>query len=124
MSNIETTIRKLARSTYWQQLYTAYKEGNLNLFLNTNTYSGLQITFLYWLRVYNMLYSEMADKEWYMLDEQVLEDPDRTDAFLYYRKKEIEKKIREQKQEERKNKPRKKGVKNYNIYRGPTNKGN
>ena len=79
-------IRKLAKSQFYQNIYQAFKEsGSINLFDNINNYSGLQSLFLYWLRVYDLLYSELAQKEWRFLDEKVIEDDVRTDAFLHWR---------------------------------------
>ena len=59
--NYHAQIRKLARSKYWQELYNASKDlNNISLFNNTTNFSGLQVEFLYWLRVYNMLYTVMT----------------------------------------------------------------
>lgn len=81
-------IRKIARSNKWQVLYRASKEcGSISLFKNTSNYSGIQIRFLYWLSVYDMLYSELARHEDVYLTEAVIEDDGRTDAYLIYRNK-------------------------------------
>ena len=66
-------IRQLARSNYWQNIFTTSKDvGSIHLFDNQNNYSGLQSLFLYWLKVYDLLYTELSQKEWKYLDEQVL----------------------------------------------------
>ena len=79
-------IRKLARSSFWQNIYSASKDvGSIKLFDNDGNYSGLQAIFLYWLKVYDLLFSELAQKEWRYLTEDVILDNDRTDAFLYWR---------------------------------------
>lgn len=102
---LEEHIRKLARSSYWQGIYHASKEcGGIRLFKNEYNFSGLQAIFLYWLRCYSMLYEELSKLEWENLDEKVIKDNDRCDAFLYYRGKEIEKEYRKSKKEERKSK--------------------
>ncbi len=49
-----------------------------------------------------MLYDELYQMEWNNLDEAVIKDNDRTDAFLYWRRKEQEKRMRKHKREERK----------------------
>lgn len=122
---MEEQIRKLARSSYWQSLYRNSKNLNLSLFFNNNNFSGIQVLFLYWLKIYDLLYQELADQEWNNLNENVIKNNFRCDAFLYYRQKEIEKKIRKNKQEEKKLGRKNKGnLTNYPIYKGPKGKGN
>jgi len=100
---LESTLRKLARSRYWQELYGATKTcSGIYLFNNQINFSGIQVLFIYWLRVYSMLYDELAQLEWENLDNEVIKDDDRCDAFLYWRRKEIEKTIRQNKKEQRK----------------------
>lgn len=116
--NLESYIRKLSCSSYWQQIYKSSKEcSGIHLFENKTNISGLQCLFLYWLQVYNLLYTELAQKSWQVLDIDVINDDDRCDAFLYWRKIEIDKQHNEQKKQERKA-TRKKGVKDFNIYKG------
>lgn len=89
--NIESIIRKLARSHYWQTIYFSSKEiDRISLFENNNDFSGLQFYFLNWLRIYSMLYSELAEYTDKKLTEKVIEDDCRCDAYLYYRRKKIE----------------------------------
>jgi len=99
--DIEKMIRKLARSIYYQNIYRSAKEININLFENQHNFSGLQSLFLFWLSVYETLYSELNQKEFKYLDENVLEDDIRCDAFLYWRsqikEQELDKNKREQK---------------------------
>ena len=103
--NIESQIRKLARSMYYQNLYKSSKEiGSISLFENTNNFSGIQSLFLFWLSVYETLYSELGQKEWKYLDEEVIENDMRTDAFLFWRSKIKETEIDKHKQEQRENK--------------------
>jgi len=103
--NYDTLIRKLARSEYWQTLYSTAKEiGTIRLFDNDSNYSSLQSLFLYWLRVYNLLYTELAQKEWKFLDEDVINNDIRCDAFLHWRNIEKEKQLFTHKQNEKVNK--------------------
>lgn len=112
--NYHAQIRKLARSKYWQELYNASKElNNISLFNNTTNFSGLQVEFLYWLRVYNMLYTELADKEWPNLDEEVIENDRRCDWFLCYRADQIKKKMHESK-----NKTKPKSKNSLPVWKG------
>lgn len=88
MVNLETQIRKISKSSKWQSLYRASKDcGSISLFQNKGDYSGLQIRLLYWLSVYDMLYSELARHEDRWLTEAVIVDDGRTDAYLVYRNK-------------------------------------
>jgi len=116
---LESYIRSIARSSYWQQLYRSSKEiHGINLFENTNNLSGLQVIFLYWLKVYDLLYNELASKEWINLDEDVIKDEDRCDAFLYWRRKEIEKETYKNKKEMKQSKQKKKGMREFSVYKG------
>lgn len=84
---MEKEIRKLARSNYYQNLYNSSKEcSGINIFDNTSNFSGLQISFLYWLSTYAMLYQELAMHEDELLTEKVIEDDLRTNAYLLHRK--------------------------------------
>ena len=97
-------IRKLARSAYYQNIYSASKDvGTVQLFDNQNNYSGLQSLFLYWLKVYDLLYTELSQKEWKYLSEEVINDDCRCDAFLYWRGMMRENDLLKNKQEQKAN---------------------
>ena len=114
--NITEYIRKEARSAYWQNIYRASKDcSNISIFKNNSDYSAIQSQFLYWLKVYDMLYSELAQKEWSYLSEDVIENDYRCDAFLYYRKREIEKQIQKNKMEASKSKIKSTGKHKANV---------
>lgn len=98
--NIEKNIRKLARSSYWQNLYKSSKElYGICLFDNKTNISAIQSSFLYWLRIYSILYTELADKSNIFLSQKVIENDTRADAYLYYRNKKQEKEIQKSKTE-------------------------
>lgn len=100
--DIEQQIRKLARSSYWLNIYRAAKEiGSINLFNNNKNFSGLQSVFLHWLEVYNSLYTDLAQKEWKYLSEDVINDNIRCDAFLFWRGKMREQEILQYRQDEK-----------------------
>jgi hypothetical protein len=100
--NIEKQIRVLARSTFYQNLYKTAKEiGSIRLFENVTNLSGLQNLFLFWLSVYESLYTDLAQKEWKYLDEKVIESDIRCDAFLYWRSQQREQQILKYKQDEK-----------------------
>ena len=120
---IESQIRTLARTLYWQKLYNQSKNGSgIYLFENNTKFSGIQTLFLYWLEVYHILYKELAEMEWENLDEKVLKDDIRTDAFLYWRNKQQEKELFQIRKEERLSKNKKikdkSNVKHYPIFKG------
>lgn len=123
--NIEANIRKLARSSYYQNIYNASKECyGINLFENNKNFSGLQSLFLYWLKVYDFLFTLLMQKEYDCLQEWVIEDDVRCDAFLLFHRIEQNKKITQMNKESQKlNKKGSDKYEKFPIYRGPQNKG-
>ena len=78
-------LKKLARSNKYQLLYSQAKElSNLRLFNNEIELSKIQLLFLNWLSVYNMLLTDLANKEKY-ISEEVINDDLRTEAYLVYK---------------------------------------
>jgi hypothetical protein len=123
--NIEKHLRTMAKSNYWQRIYRSGKKcNNLSLFLNTNNFSGIQALFLYWLELYDGLYSDLASKEYIILDEDVINDDVRCDAFLYWKKRHIDtensKARQDNKSSGRKNNTAPKG-KDFKLFQGATN---
>jgi len=103
--NIEKQIRTIAKSIFWQNIYKSAKEiGSIQLFENKSNFSGLQNLFLFWLSVYESLYSDLIQKEWKYLDEKVIEDDIRCDAFLYWRSQMRENELHKYKTEQQANK--------------------
>ncbi len=97
-------IRILANSNHWQTLYQRCKEiGSFKLFNNSHNLSKFQTVFIQWLEVYNSLYMDLSTNSGY-LNEEILKDEIRTDAYLYYRKKRRENKLYDE--QEQKNKKR------------------
>ena len=83
---MESLLRKLAKSTYFQNYYINAKElGNLSLFKNNDRLTKIQILFLHWLSVYNSLYQDLYNEEDY-ISEEVIDDEIRADAYLYWRR--------------------------------------
>jgi len=108
--NLEANIRKIARSYYWLKLYNSSKEiSSIQLFLNTNNFSGIQVLFLYWLQIYSMIWKELSESEWENLDEEVINNDIRLDAFLHWRSKQIQHQISEYKRELKKSSKKGKG---------------
>lgn len=115
--DIEKQIRKLARSVYWQNIYKSAKEiGSLHLFENDRNFSGLQSLFLFWLSVYESLYIDLAHKEWKYLDEKVINDDIRCDAFLYWRSQMRDAQINQHKQDEQISKLKLKDKSNVSTF--------
>lgn len=114
---LEFYIRSLARSPYWQEIYRSSKEcSGVHLFDNNTNISGPQYIMLYWSRVYDLLYTELSQKMWPVLDLDVIKDDCRCDAFLYWRKKEIDKQNHNIKKQEKKHK-NKKGMREFSLYK-------
>ena len=101
MNNIEPQIRQLAKSSYYQSLFNASEKLGLQLFENNKNFSGLQVRFLYWLRIYKMLYEELSTHEDILLTEKVIESDFRCDCYLIYRNKKYDFKWKKYRQEER-----------------------
>lgn len=106
---LESKLRQLARSIYWQSMYRASKENGIHLFDNQTNLSGLQMIFLYWLQIYSSLYDIMAQKEYPFLNEDYLKSDIRVDAFLYYRKRQNELELAKYKEEQLQQKTKFKG---------------
>ena len=113
---IESQIRKLARSTYYQNIYRSAKELNINLFENISNFSGLQSLFLFWLNVYESLYSDLIQREYKYLDEKVIENDIRCDAFLYWRSQIREQELIKHKQEQQINNLKLKDKSNVSTF--------
>ena len=112
--DFEKQLRKLARTYFYQDLYKASKENSgIHLFKNNYNFSYLQIRFLYWLEVYEILYTELATKEDDFLTENVILDDYRCDAYLIRRKKKQEYEWKKYRQEEKKQKLREKHPKKF-----------
>ena len=78
------TLRKLAKSQYWQTIYSQAKEIRLKIFKNNVNYTYLQVMFLSYLNFYNSLFLDIALDE---VDEIVLRNEIFEDAYMYYKNK-------------------------------------
>jgi len=84
-------LKKLTRSNRWQILYNRAKElGTLRLFKNDIDLTKIQIWTLYFLEMYASLYTDLAMNEDF-INEDVIEDDLRTEAYLLYRKEKSKK---------------------------------
>jgi len=79
-------LRTLARSNEYQTLYIRAKDLGFRLFDNIKNLSKLQITFLNLLETYASLYQDVAMGEKY-IDEDVIKDDIRCDAYLIFKRK-------------------------------------
>lgn len=117
--DIDAQLRKLAKTSYWQNIYKASEKcSGIKLFFNENNFSGLQSRLLYWLSIYDALFIEKATHEDELLTNAVLEDDDRTDAYLAHRSKKNDylwRKHRQEEAEAQKKANRTKGWKNPGI---------
>ena len=84
---MENFLRKVAKSHDYQFLYSKSKsDGTIKLFRNDLDLSYLQMTFLQWLEIYSILYSDLNKKEKF-ISQEVIDDEIRTDAYLLYKSK-------------------------------------
>lgn len=113
---IESKIRQLAMSNYWQSLYKASKENGIQLFENNTNLSGLQIIFLYWCEIYSFIYDLIAKKEYDFLNIKYLESDIRVDAFLYYRRRQNELELANHKEEQLQQRTKFKGKSGKQTY--------
>jgi hypothetical protein len=82
--NIYETIRKLAKSTKYQNLFVAAKDlSTLRLFINDIDLSRLQDMFLAYLYLYDHLFADIAMKE---VSKKVLENTVYEDAYFYWKR--------------------------------------
>jgi len=99
---INEYIRQLAKSQHWQTVYSASQKcSGVHLFKNSIDFSSFQMQFLYWLSVYDMLYTNLSTFEDPLLTDAVIDDDVRTDAYLYYRKKRNQSEWKKHHQEQR-----------------------
>lgn len=88
-----SALRNIAKSEDYQVLYSRCKElGFLRLFKNDSDYTRIQILFLYWLEVYSSLYSDLI-MEKANIDEEVINDEIRAEAYLLWRRRKKEEEI-------------------------------
>jgi len=79
-------LQTLARSNTAQTIYRHTKEiGSLRLFNNDTDLSHLQILYLYYLSLYESLYTDLSMGEEF-ISEQVIEDDLRVEAYLLYKR--------------------------------------
>jgi len=79
-------LQRLARSNTAQTIYRHIKEiGSLRLFNNDTDLSHLQVLYLYYLSLYESLYTDLSMGEDF-ITEQVIEDPIRVEAYLLFKR--------------------------------------
>jgi len=82
--DLDKLIRKLAKSLYYQTIYSQEKNLGLKLFKNDYNFTALQIRFLGDLAFYNSLYLEYNLGE---IDERVFDNEIYEDSYMYYKNK-------------------------------------
>lgn len=88
-------IRKIARSVKYQNMYSNCEKLGLKMFKNETDLTDAQSLLLYWCSVYSSLYEDIHMNEPY-IDEDIIKDDTRCDAYLTY-KKEMRKKENQKK---------------------------
>ena len=85
MDAITKTLRNLAKSDYYQSLFSLGKElHTINIFSNNIDFSEIQMMFLKYLSMYSVLYLDIALGD---IDDRVLENEVYEDSYLMYKNK-------------------------------------
>ena len=83
LDEIVNLIRELAKSSYWQSIYSSAKEVRLKIFENDIDLTEFQVLFLNYLAFYSSLNLDvsMGDVENFVLDNFIYED-----AYMLYKR--------------------------------------
>lgn len=97
----QNPLRKLARSSYYQNLYARAKDlGTIRLFDNDSHLSKVQVYFLFWLETYHRLQCALAMNEKYISQETIDNDL-RCDCYMIWEHKEKNKELDKSKETKR-----------------------
>lgn len=103
-------LRKLASSFESQILYARQKDGmSVEFFNNKKDFTGLQLSFMFWLEIYHGLYNSLSTDTHY-LNQAVIDNETRCDAYLKHRIKLQKEIVDREKPVNQQNKKKKKGV--------------
>lgn len=81
--NIDKILRELAKSNYWQTIYSQAKEIGLKIFNNTTNLTCVQIKFLNYLSFYQSLFLDIYLGE---VSEDVLQNFIYEDSYSLFKK--------------------------------------
>lgn len=84
IGNSTKIIRELAKSNYWQTIYSQAKETSLQMFKNRTEFTYIQVTFLNHLGFYSSLFLDIAMGE---VEEIVLDNEIYEDSYMYFKRK-------------------------------------
>jgi ABC-type microcin C transport system permease subunit YejE len=88
MKDFSSVLRKLAKTDYYQALYSSAKELGLQIFENNTDLTKIQLWFLSYMGMYSSINMDIAIGE---ISERVLENEIYEDAYLIYKKKQFSK---------------------------------
>lgn len=120
MLDFNNLIRKLAKCNYYQTIYSQEKNLGIRLFNNESNLIYAQIVFLNYLSFYSSLYFDYNVGD---VDDRVFESYIREDAYMYFKKKNKDKK--KEKREDKVLNPKKKANKPVTtqwVFTTPKNK--
>ena len=83
-------IRQLAKTTYWQTIYSYAKELHFPIYDNLTNFSEMQILMLNYMSFYSSLNLDIAIGD---VSDIVLEDEIYEEAYMYYKQKVDKKKL-------------------------------
>ena len=84
-------LRELAKSEYYQSLYSCAKELGLQLFQNTTDLTKLQLWFLSFMGMYSAINTDIAMGD---VSERVLENFVYEDAYMVYKRQTMNKDLK------------------------------
>ena len=79
---IDSALRTLAKTNYYQTIYANAKDFSLRLFDDTDRISDMQIRFLNYIGFYSMIYTDIALGD---IEDIIFKDMIYEDAWSYYK---------------------------------------
>lgn len=91
IDEVYDSIRKLAKTAHYQNLYLNVKELHFKLFINERDFSPIQTSLLNYLSFYSNLFTDIYLGD---VDEKVLENEIYEDSYTYYKRTKKEEPIK------------------------------
>lgn len=88
LDKVTLNLRKLAKSNYYQTLYSFSKESGVPIFQNDRNFTNFQVIFMTYLAFYHTIETDIYMGE---VDSRVLEDVIYEDAYVDYKNEERKK---------------------------------
>lgn len=87
MMTKDNSLSILAKSYYWQTIYSRSKEiGTIQIFKNNSDFTQIQLRFLQELEMFDILFTDLFLQE-INISNEVINDPIRREAYLLWKRK-------------------------------------